>query len=302
VVEGVDSAVWHTWQSADGDDWRGWHSLGRPGALSDIYAMPALARNHDGRLELFMEGNDGMLRHRWQRQAGHGPWSPWASIGSPGGQVGILSTPVLARNHDGRLELFVRGSDGAAWHVWQHEAGGGPWKPWHSLGKPEQTELHDLLEAELRKDGCLELFMAATDGAVWHCRQQEAGRGPWESWESLGGVKHPIDMVVGAHADGRLILFVVTSDPGDKLWWREQTDLRSSDEWSGWTAVSGTKNREGIERPVVGLNADGRLELWLLAPGTTDLCHVEQASPNGKEWTVEWVRLGVPGYSPAPRP
>jgi hypothetical protein len=114
-------------------------------------------------------------------------------------------------------------------------------------------------------------------------------------------VENPIDMVVGTHADGRLVLFAVTCEPGDKLWWREQTNLERINEWSEWTPVSHTSTRK-IERPTLALNADERLELWLLNPGSTDLFHVEQTSPNGKEWTTIWMRLGVPGYSPAPHP
>jgi hypothetical protein len=29
MVDGPESAVWHTWQRANGEGWRGWHSLGR---------------------------------------------------------------------------------------------------------------------------------------------------------------------------------------------------------------------------------------------------------------------------------
>jgi hypothetical protein len=303
VVVGADKAVWHTWQTAAGDWRRGWHSLGKPGERSLFQASPALIRNHnhDGRLELFMQGHDAVLRHRWQRYAGGGPWVPWQSLGHPGEEVAIDARPALARNQDGRLELFALGTDGSVWHLWQREPGGGPWKPWHSLGKPDgQVEfVVGRPTVALRKDGCLELFMTTEDGVVWHCRQQRPAQGPWGSWKSLGSAEHPFaEVAVGAHADGRLALFACGSD---ELWQREQTDLDKPDVWSEWRSFSAPSAR-GITCPSVALNAEGRLELWLLIWGTTHLYHVEQTTPNGREWNKNRKRFFLPGTSPEPAP
>ena len=51
--------------------------------------------------------------HIWQTAPNNG-WSGWASHGRR-----HLSDPVVARNADGRLEVFVRGADNALWHIWQ---------------------------------------------------------------------------------------------------------------------------------------------------------------------------------------
>src|ERR1035441_4492385 len=40
----------------------------------------AVARDADGRLELFKTDADGTLRYRWQRQPGS-DWSPWSGLG-----------------------------------------------------------------------------------------------------------------------------------------------------------------------------------------------------------------------------
>jgi hypothetical protein len=47
----------------DGTNWLPWTNLGGEAAGS-----PALSRNADGRLEVFVRGRNGMLQHRWQ------PW------------------------------------------------------------------------------------------------------------------------------------------------------------------------------------------------------------------------------------
>jgi subtilisin family serine protease len=129
-ARGQDGALWHRWQEQRGGAWStGWVSLGAAGG--GFAGAPALALNGEGRLELFVRGQDGALWHRWQEERG-GPWSTaWASRGSAGG--GFASAPALALNGDGRLELFVRGRDGALWHCWQEQQGGA-WSEWLSHG------------------------------------------------------------------------------------------------------------------------------------------------------------------------
>jgi hypothetical protein len=43
---------------------------------------------------------------------------------------------VLAHNSDGRLEAFVRGTDGLTWHQWQSQPGGtfSAWQQLHNFG------------------------------------------------------------------------------------------------------------------------------------------------------------------------
>lgn len=43
----------------------------------------------------------------------------------------LTTTPSVAVNSDGRLEIFARGSDGACWHNWQTSPGGA-WSGWAS--------------------------------------------------------------------------------------------------------------------------------------------------------------------------
>ena len=46
---------------------------------------------------------------------------------------GVIFAPVVGNNADGRLEVFVRGTDGALWHIWQTAPNNG-WSGWASLG------------------------------------------------------------------------------------------------------------------------------------------------------------------------
>lgn len=82
------------------------------------------ALNASNHLELFALNADGHLTHTTQHAAG---WSPWAPF--PGPQ---LETVSLARNADGRLELFGYPPGGGVVHAYQG-APGGTWTAWAKL-------------------------------------------------------------------------------------------------------------------------------------------------------------------------
>jgi hypothetical protein len=129
---GADGALYHQWETAVGTlTWSGWVSEGHPSAtgLSD---HPVLAASADGRLELFVTGNDGNLWHRWQTQASNG-WSQWVPTRPDPGTAG--AAPDVRASGDGRLELFVVGADGDLWHSWQTKASNG-WSSWVGLAHP----------------------------------------------------------------------------------------------------------------------------------------------------------------------
>src|SRR5262249_9555877 len=121
--------LWHIWQLAPGGAWSTWSSLAAPAGVT--LALPAVASNADGRLEVFAVGSFNTIWHIWQTAAG-ASWNTWDSLGTPPG-VGFLGEPAVAFNANGRLELFVNDSNGAVWHIWQ-TAPGASWSDWDSLG------------------------------------------------------------------------------------------------------------------------------------------------------------------------
>jgi hypothetical protein len=131
-VRGTDGSLYHQWETGVGTfGWSGWDSFGSPSA-SGLADHPALAASADGRLELFITGNDGNVWHTWQVQASNG-WSDWAPANPPAGTQG--AAPEVRASGDGRLELFVVGGDGGLWHSWQTQASNG-WSDWFSHGQP----------------------------------------------------------------------------------------------------------------------------------------------------------------------
>lgn len=292
IVVGNDRAVWHARQPGpDAVDWDGWTSLNRPGGQKVIsghegarpaIATPVLARNWDGRLEVFVARRDQTIWHNWHTDpAPIGDWSGWHSLKEPGeGTLGPLAVGTLA---DGRLELFAPDTNGAIWHRWQRpEHEGGTWFPrWHPLSPPDDSPLaiHGPVVAS-NADRRLELFIVGDNGEVWHRAQREGG---WSRWRSLGSVGEGfIDVGVGKRANNRLILFAATEN--SELFYQKQTQQNSwPDQWRAFPHSVHTGSLDTPAKPVtLASNADGGLELFLLL-STGRLCQFRQ-TPNG-DWS-----------------
>jgi hypothetical protein len=202
---GSDSALWHMWQLTPNGLWSSWSSLGKPPTSN--YNVPVAARNADGRIEVFMTGNDGNFWHIWQTAPG-GRWSNWFTLDQP---AFAPLEPLVIQNADGRLELFAIGGpeEQGLSHIWQ-TAPGGRWSNWNSLGKLPSGSIQYPCVAQ-NKDGRLEVFTNASDGALWHIWQQTPG-GTWGGWHSLGmpaGASSLSSPYVIANADGRLEAFTL---------------------------------------------------------------------------------------------
>jgi hypothetical protein len=285
AVVGGDQAVWHRWQTAPNNGWSEWHSFGQPDAQGPM-SLLVLAQNADGRLEAAVPANNDVgdqraVWHRWQTAPNNG-WSEWHSLGEPPG--GFFGPLALGANADGRLELVApaafAGGDQEIWHRWQSTPGGG-WSGWSSLGTAGGGELLTSVPVLGRNaDGRLELFVVAGDGAVWH-RWQSAPNNGWSPWANLGSQAGGFaDLGVGTNADGRLELFA-TLQNGTDLWHRWQTAPNNG--WSPWANL-GSVATGTIQGPTLASNADGRLELFLLAPDTGGLYQLGQTAPNDG-WT-----------------
>lgn len=223
-------AVWHRWQTAANNGWSAWKSLGNPVTTGGPLGAPAVAHNHDGRLEVFTLATGGALWHCWQTAANNG-WSAWSSLGTPSTEP-AYNPPTLTRSHDGRLAVFTIASDGAVWHRTQHQPGRGPWEPWAFLG-PHPGTLTDLA-AGVHADGRVVLFAIGhkPDGGteIWQV-EQSAPDGSWgtatrqlvsdpfgkTSVTLLGKTSgHATSPVLVSGSDGRLRLCsqVAGNDPG----------------------------------------------------------------------------------------
>jgi acylphosphatase/peptidoglycan hydrolase-like protein with peptidoglycan-binding domain len=200
-------------------------------------------------------------------QSIYGAHFRWASRG------GAIFSPIVASNQDGRLEVFVRGTDAALYHIWQTTPGGG-WSEWTSLGGGVQGAPSVTRNA----DGRLEAFVKGTDNALWHTWQIKPG-GAWSEWAPLGGwVAVP---TAARNADGRLEVFVRGGD--NALYHIWQTTPGGG--WSEWASLGGGMGSQ----VAVANNDDGRLEVFVQGTDAA-LYHIWQTTPGGG-WS-EWTSLG----------
>jgi hypothetical protein len=63
---GDDGALWHAWQIDVTPFWSKWESLGSPAAKIREGDRLTIGTNQDGRLEVFVVGQDGAVWHIWQ--------------------------------------------------------------------------------------------------------------------------------------------------------------------------------------------------------------------------------------------
>jgi hypothetical protein len=241
------------------------------------------------------------------------PWSGVASLG--GGSSGEVA---IGNDADGRLELFVVGTDGQLWHIWQSVANGA-WANWVPLGG--SFPLGATPAVGRNADGRLELFVRGADGAVWH-EFQTIPNGGWSDLFSLGG-SVSADPAVATNADGRLQLFVRNSagtmsmtaqvsanapfaaistlggtwPAGTRLAVVANTDGRlevvgtanDGQLWHAWQGTAGGTfsaffplggSLPSGRQVAFGRNADGRLEVFAAA-SDGQLWHEYQVSPGG---------------------
>src|SRR6266511_1440374 len=171
----------------------------------------AVGGNADGRLEVFAEGTDRALWHKWQLTPGGDSWSGWASLGT---EAIDMFDPAVARNADGRLVVFVGDTDGCPNLIWQLPGGG--WNRWaHFAGCGVSSPI-----LATNADGRLEGFARRSDGALWHAWQLYPNNDGWNTgWYSLGGVIIG-SPAVGKNADGRLEVFVWWTDGSIRHNWQ----------------------------------------------------------------------------------
>jgi PASTA domain len=198
-VRGQDLLLYHQWETAVGTfSWSGWNSFDAASAPGKRFTEhPVVAASADGRLELFLRGGDQNIYHAWQTSASNG-WSDWVNEGTAGGGF-VTVAPALARNGDGRLEIFALAIDGNIYHKWQTAASNG-WGPWTLLDPKDPsltTTVPDLIGLSVahaqEQAQAAQLLLTAHGSGNWVGNQSPAGETtvPVGSTVSVGLVTNP---------------------------------------------------------------------------------------------------------------
>jgi hypothetical protein len=261
----------------------------------------AVARNADGRMEVFARGTDRALLHIWQVGPNTGWTNEWRSLGGS-----IQGVPAVGRNGDGRLEVFAVGDDFSVYHIFQ-TAPNGAWSEWFPLGG-EATRVPVVAQ---NADGRLEVFVIWTDGRLRH-KYQNWPTAYWSDWEWLDCPPYlplrredewanpfaetdvltfPLFDVVG-NANGRLEAFAIA--PDGALWHtlaRAPNVRGSYPGWDMWDSLGRPADGALGKAVVAARNADGRLEVFATrATQDSPLYHIWQTAPGGT-WSG-WHSLG----------
>ncbi|MFF2639420.1 glycoside hydrolase family 27 protein [Streptomyces niveus] len=232
-------------------------------------ASPALVRDGD-RLTAFTRGADGSLR---QQSGRDGHWSSRTTdLGGPtGGRILGQPAAYASAAEPGRVDVFVRGTDDAAyrraftdgrWGRWQklggsladapsvayesaerwtlfaHDEDGqirsrGPRTGWTTLGAPEQRTVYGRPSAVVDEAGRTHVAVRTAEDAVWWRVRDTAG--DWSPWTSLGGTVSGSPTLVAV--DGGVRLY---ARAGDYTLWQRAYDSDASDSsgsgaWGGWS-------------------------------------------------------------------
>lgn len=284
---GSGGALYHQSQTAGDNEWSSWRSY--PTGGPNLFGSPAVAPNTDGRLELFVLGDDGALWHM-SRTAPNDGWSQWVSHGAPPG-VMLNSAPAVAAGADGCLEVFVVSEEAMLWHIRQTAPDDG-WSDWVSHGCPSGVSFGSDSTPALAcgTDGRLELFVVGNDETLWHI-WQTAPDGGWSGWRSHDappGKKFPrLRPGVGSTADGRLEVFAVGEDAA--LWHLRQT--ASNDGRSQWFSHGAPPVAGLAGSPAVASGAGGGMQLFIVGTDGA-LWQLSQTAPDGG-WS-QWFSHGAP--------
>lgn len=239
----------------------------------------------DGSLYAFTVVDGGFV---FGGREGNGSFSNSMNHLGTWGDIGIC--PFATCNADGRVEVFLVGSQWNYWHMWETTANSGVWTGWNSLSDPSVSG--GLLAVGQNQDGRLEVFGGGGQGII-HAWQDSSGQfGGWSGWAPLGspadtGGGRSWEVAVGRNHDGRLEVFQIAENRD--VWHNWQTSPNSG--WHGWASLGAPPPSAG-SAIAVGRWLDGRLEVFVSGGGVNwQIWHIWQTSPGGG-WSG-WTQLGT---------
>ena len=161
----------HRWQGMmNSSNWsEEWSSLGSP-FLGDPAVVSSLVDVSETRLHVFVvNGNNRELEYRWQTAGDSTSWSNWNSLE---GHWSPRRRAAVVQNANGRIEVFMVGTDRRLYHRWQTGWNNTTNRPnwymnWVPLGK-EQWPLSSNPAVAHNADRRLEVFMVGNDGRFYH--------------------------------------------------------------------------------------------------------------------------------------
>ncbi|HEY0753724.1 MAG TPA: hypothetical protein VGD98_07170 [Ktedonobacteraceae bacterium] len=276
--------VYDNFQTTPNGGWAGWRPM--PGLdLGLASGVPAVGRNKDGRLEVFVSTgtniSTGRLQHIWQSSAGQGFVKSWATFPDQGfvGPEGLS----VGQDTDGRLEVFASAQSLTSprqLYEYYQTTPNGAWSSRQSLGNLSGG-VSNYQSVSRTSDGSLFVVTQDSNGNIEGNVQACAGCG-WQGFFSLGNLGSG-NATVAANNDGRLEIF---STGGDRAIHHIYQTCPGHCGWSSWSSLGG--NFAGV--PAVGMNGSvkiGTLDVFAL-DSNIRMEQQWQNSPNGASGWSGW--------------
>jgi len=217
------------------------HPLGSP---------VAVARNQDGRLELFGTDTSGSLWNTGQAAVG-GALKSWTKLdGGPGWQ-----SVTAAGHQDGRIELFALDGTGTVNRRTQSAPGSSTY-----VQATGFDAAFTALSAVQDSWGGMQVYAARSDNGIRHRWQDfqnddTAANGWFTPWTQLAGTA--IQLAVETGADGRGVLVAVREDGTLMQRKMNVANAQTESEWGAAVHIDGILDSVDMAR-----NLDGRLMLF----------------------------------------
>ncbi|MGA2885622.1 MAG: hypothetical protein ABSE80_10765 [Halobacteriota archaeon] len=207
-----------------------------------------------GQTEIFAVDANGALWNTSMAPSGNGTWN------FIGGMCTSSPAVVSWNSSYFRVDVFVRGSNGAIW--WNYYQNG--WHGWNSLGGQAASGTGPAVASW--SAGRLDVFVQGTDGALWH---KWWNGSKWSGWESLGGKLTSTPAATSSAANNIYVFARGTDGAVWQKYWNGRT-------WSSWESLGGQV------APNTGPAASH--DLGLFVQGTDN--QLWHKSPSGSGWST----------------
>ncbi|GAA1083924.1 MULTISPECIES: hypothetical protein [Streptomyces violaceusniger group] len=207
---GNDSALWYIRnQDLQYETYSSAASLG--GA---IFATPSPILDGGGRLVVAVKGAGETLYTIQQQTENSSIWEMFSLNAS-----NVTSRPSVCPDAAGRVQIFYRGSDGSVRRVGQND-------DYDTFGAPVSLGAQIVWRptCALAQDGRINVFIKATDNALWVAVQNTENGTAYSGFQSLGGVVGSAGVGVPIlNEENLLYVFIQGSGTARDLWLQRQT-------------------------------------------------------------------------------
>lgn len=276
---------WTKLPSPGGGPWSAW--TGMTGSAGLGLTNLAAGNNPDGSLSVLGLNSNGVIYTISENAPEIGWATSWTALNAGSLDPRIKPGYVVARNLDGRLEVFGTDSSGNVWHCWQKINAAG-WSGWHELSG---AQLNSQLAVARNLNGDLQVFGVDTLGNVWTNAQISAG-GSWSAtWTEITGKALKPGIVIGQHKDGRLVLFGVSTVSPNDVWNIWQQGSAGGAFGGNWTDMGGSGPDPHL---VASSTQDERIQLFTVDSSGTVWSDWQPSTGGG--WNG-WTSFGGAGLA-----